>query len=354
MTRSGWWSLVDGPVLHPEARHREVGHVGGGQRRPDAHGGGRDEAVDLVQGDPTFGVVSSPRPGPDTLGHTERRQAKASEESARRRFLGGSEPTPDLLDGDGAHPWLHPGAPERGDPTSRRAPAQGVDQNSGVEQQASHSAGSASVGAPLVPDPAGTIASSSTMCRRMCVPLAHSRWLISARRRPRSGWAAERRPGSRRSRGGGDGDEPGAFVVRPGEELGPGVSPAALAPDPARRVCSQVVDPRRVVGCPGIGADDDGTPLIDHVGDEDRAGRTAATAGRHKLEHRLTCHPAPETAARQVPHQLVQLPLASHRRPVRRSGLVTQAWGLSLQESRARPRRRAQRSRAACDARAGG
>ena len=65
------------PLFHRKFGHWEIPDVGGGQAGANSDGSGRNEAVGLVQGHSAICELATPRPGADSLGHTERREASA-------------------------------------------------------------------------------------------------------------------------------------------------------------------------------------------------------------------------------------------------------------------------------------
>jgi len=88
----GCRSAPGGPVLDPEAGHREVLAVAGGEARSHADRGGVDQAVGLRQRYPACREVASPPRRPLAIEASERRDPKAVEEPRYRRPLAASLP----------------------------------------------------------------------------------------------------------------------------------------------------------------------------------------------------------------------------------------------------------------------
>jgi hypothetical protein len=107
--------------------HREICHIGRGERRADASGSGGYQTVSLVKSNAAFSELTAPRPRLDALNQTERSKPKSIEKAAYRRLLRGAQPSPDLLDGDHAHPRLGPYPTESGDPPRRWSTPKGID-----------------------------------------------------------------------------------------------------------------------------------------------------------------------------------------------------------------------------------
>ena len=126
------------PGFDPQLAHGEVLHVRCGEGSRDSNCGRSDEAVGLVQGGPRCGKVATPRPGEAAFGNAERCQPKAAEQPHSVGFLLRVEPAPDLLDRDGAHPWLSSQASQSGDSIGGRTASKSIDEHGRVEQQSRH------------------------------------------------------------------------------------------------------------------------------------------------------------------------------------------------------------------------
>ena len=94
------------PLFHRKFGHWEIPDVGGGQAGANSDGSGRNEAVGLVQGHSAICELATPRPGADSLGHTERREAQRVHQTSSHEFLAGPQTPPDLFHGDRAEPRL--------------------------------------------------------------------------------------------------------------------------------------------------------------------------------------------------------------------------------------------------------
>ena len=122
------------PGFDPDLAHGEVLHVCGGQGSRDPNCCRSDETVGLVQCGSRCGKVAAPGSGEAAFGDAERSQSKAAKKPHRMGFLVGVEPTPDLLDRDGAYPRLSSQASQAGDPVGDRAPSKRVDEHGRVEE----------------------------------------------------------------------------------------------------------------------------------------------------------------------------------------------------------------------------
>ena len=65
-------SAPDGPVLDRDVVHGEVGGVARRQATLDASGGGGDQAVGLVKGDPSSGELAAPLSSANSFGRAQR------------------------------------------------------------------------------------------------------------------------------------------------------------------------------------------------------------------------------------------------------------------------------------------
>ena len=65
-------SAPDGPVLDRDVVHGEVGGVARRQASLDASGGGGDQAVGLVKGDPSSGELAAPLSSANSFGRAQR------------------------------------------------------------------------------------------------------------------------------------------------------------------------------------------------------------------------------------------------------------------------------------------
>ena len=122
------------PGFDPDLAHGEVLHVCGGQGSRDPNCCRSDETVGLVQCGSRCGKVAAPGSGEAAFGDAERSQSKAAKKPHRMGFLVGVEPTPDLLDRDGAHPRLSSQASQAGDPVGGRSASKRVDEHGRVEE----------------------------------------------------------------------------------------------------------------------------------------------------------------------------------------------------------------------------
>ena len=97
---------ADWPVLDAKFGHREVFHVGSGERGADGDCRGSDQAVGLMERDAASRMIASPGSREDPFGGAEWRDAKPSEQSVGGWFFVWSQAPPDFLDRDCAAPWF--------------------------------------------------------------------------------------------------------------------------------------------------------------------------------------------------------------------------------------------------------
>ncbi len=109
---------------------------------------------------------------------------------------------------------------------------------------------------------------------------------------------------------------PGLVVLVSGQFPCCDVVPGAVPSGSGLRVGAQVPDPRGVSVAPGVRANDGRGAFEVDVGDQDLTGFPRLVADRHEFEDRHAGHGAPDSAARRIPHQLVQSPPDPHRRAV--------------------------------------
>ncbi len=146
------------PVIDGQFGHRKVFGVSSRQPRPDTDGRGGDQTVSLMQCDASGCVLSPPRSCPHPLGQAQRGQSKPAEEPLDGCFFRPSYSSPNLFDGDDAHPWFDPATSQSSNPVGRWSTPHRVNEDGRVEHQSRHrSAGSTNVGRSLLTNPAGRI-----------------------------------------------------------------------------------------------------------------------------------------------------------------------------------------------------
>lgn len=97
-------SAPDGPVLDRDVVHGEVGGVARRQASLDASGGGGDQAVGLVKGDPLSGEPATPLSSANSFGRAQRCTPQAAHQPSCYGFFAGKQSAPDLLDRDRTGP----------------------------------------------------------------------------------------------------------------------------------------------------------------------------------------------------------------------------------------------------------
>jgi len=148
-------------VLHHQSLHWKVAGVAGRKASPRAEGGGGDKAVGLTEDDASSGKLAPPSARLFALGPPERSNAQPVEQVCHAGFLGRLDSPKQLFHVDGTDVGTVTGGSQLGNPDRGRAPPQGIDEGRGVEKDPAQfelSADSATVSAPLRPDPGGGIA----------------------------------------------------------------------------------------------------------------------------------------------------------------------------------------------------
>ena len=97
-------SAPDGPVLNRDVVHGEVGGVARRQASVNARGGGGDQAVCLVKGDPSSGELPAPMSSATSFGRAQRCTPQAAHQPLCDGFFAGKQSAPDLFDRDRASP----------------------------------------------------------------------------------------------------------------------------------------------------------------------------------------------------------------------------------------------------------
>ena len=126
------------PMLNVEPVHGTVGNVRGCESCPDAHSRGRDQAIGLMEREPASGERPSPIARTHAFCHPQGCKTQSVEQPPRMEFFAGTQPAPELLDGDDADPRLGTRAPKTRHTRRGRPAAQRVDQDSRIQQQAGH------------------------------------------------------------------------------------------------------------------------------------------------------------------------------------------------------------------------
>ena len=97
-------SAPDGPVLDHDVVHGEVGGVARRQTSINARGGGGDQAVGLVKGDPSSSELPAPLTSTTSFGRAQRCTPQAAHQPLCDGFFAGKQSAPDLLDRDRTGP----------------------------------------------------------------------------------------------------------------------------------------------------------------------------------------------------------------------------------------------------------
>ena len=100
------------PMLNVEPVHGKVGDVRGCESCPDAYSRGRDQAIGLMEREPASGERPSPIARPHAFCHPQGCKTQPVEQPPCVEFFAGTQPAPDLLDGDDADPRLGTPAPK--------------------------------------------------------------------------------------------------------------------------------------------------------------------------------------------------------------------------------------------------
>ena len=110
---------ADWPVLDAKFGHREVIHVGSGERGSYADRRGGDQAVGLMERDAARRMIASPGSREHPFGGAEWGDAKPSEQSVGDWFFVWSQAPPDFLDRDRTAPWFVAASAQLRDTLSR-------------------------------------------------------------------------------------------------------------------------------------------------------------------------------------------------------------------------------------------
>ena len=131
--------VADGPVLDHQFRHRKVFRVTRDQTRTDGVGSGSDQTICLREGPASGRILASPLACLPPLSVTQRRHLETFEQPMGRFVLGRSQATHCLFDVDGADVGCIAACHQSAQPAhGRRAPAQEVDHDGGVQQDRAH------------------------------------------------------------------------------------------------------------------------------------------------------------------------------------------------------------------------
>src|ERR1700682_1298680 len=116
-------SAPDGPGLAGDVVHGEVGGVARRQASINARGGGGDQAVGLVKGDPSSGELPAPLSSATSFGRAQRCTPQAAHQPLCDGFFAGKQSAPDLLDRDRTGPRFVTLAAQSAQAVARRTAA---------------------------------------------------------------------------------------------------------------------------------------------------------------------------------------------------------------------------------------
>ena len=126
------------PVLNVDFSHRKIVDICRCDCRADAFGCRCDETIGLVKRHAPGGKYPPPLPRAHAFGGPKWCDAHATEKAARRRFLAGKQPPPNLFSRNRTCPGLRPDPAQTRHAGRRWTASEGIDEDGGIQQKPGH------------------------------------------------------------------------------------------------------------------------------------------------------------------------------------------------------------------------